>query len=217
MIRPIRAAAMLLLFIPLLACADEVVEQTYTAGKDYAVLDQPMRTRDTKKVEVVEVFWYGCPHCFHFEPLVSQWKKSLPSDVDFWTSPAMWDDDMETHARIFYTANALGVLDKIHTPLFTAMVVERKPMTDTKAIEDFFAGFGVERETFRKVFNSFGVTSQIKQANARARGYKISGTPELVVNGKYRISARMAGGQAEMLKVADFLIAKERQQTAPEQ
>jgi len=185
-------------------------EEQFVAGKHYQVLDQPVRTRDSSKVEVVEVFWYGCSHCYSFEPLVKQWHARQPDDVDFWQSPAIWNGAMETHARMFFTAKSLGIFDKIHEPLFTLMNVERKRLTDTDDIEDVFADFGIDREEFRKTFKSFSVNSQVKQANARARSYKISGTPELVVNGKYRVSGREAGGQMEMLKVVDFLVNKER-------
>jgi len=186
-------------------------EDQFVAGKHYQLLEQPVRTRDSSKVEVVEVFWYGCSHCYSFEPLVQQWKRNQSDDVDFWQSPAIWNNSMETHARMFFTAKSLNVFDQVHEPIFAMMNVERKRLTDTDDIEDIFSDFGVDREKFRKTFTSFSVNSQVKQANARARSYKISGTPELVVNGKYRVSGREAGGQTEMLQVVDFLINKERE------
>lgn len=216
-----RACFRSLLTLPILALAATLslnvgvvqAQEQYVAGENYLVLDQPVRTRDSSKVEVVELFWYGCHHCYDFEPLIKQWKKQLSEDVDFWQSPAMWNGPMKTHARMFFTAKALGVKDKLHDAIFTAMNVEDKPMANPKEIEDFFADFGVDREKFRKTFDSFGVTSQIKQADARARSYQIRGTPEVVVNGKYRVTAGMAGGsQAGMLKIVDYLIAKERAQ-----
>ncbi len=185
-------------------------EAQYKEGQHYQVLSQPVRTRDSDKIEVVELFWYGCPHCYHFEPLVKKWKQNQGDDVDFWRSPAIWNDRMKLHARAFFTAKALGVLDQVHEPLFTTLVVERKRLDSADKIEDLFAKHGVDREKFRDTFNSFGVNSQVTQAGARARSYKITGTPELVVNGKYRVAAGMAGGQAEMLEVADFLVKKER-------
>jgi thiol:disulfide interchange protein DsbA len=187
-----------------------MAQEQYTAGKHYAVLEQAVRTRDASKVEVVEVFWYGCSHCFSLEPLIKQWKKSLADDVDFWQSPAMWNAAMKTHARMFFTAQVLGVMDKLHDPMFTAMNVERKRLASKGEIEDLFADYGVDRKDFSKTFDSFSINSQVKQADARARSYKVTGTPEIVVNGKYRVSARLAGSQAEMLKVVDFLVAKER-------
>lgn len=184
--------------------------ETFVEGKHYERLPEPVRTADPSRIEVVEVFWYGCVHCFHFEPLIDDWKKTLPEDVDFHRSPAMWNPVMAMHAQAFYTAQALGVLDKMHGPLFAALNVDRKKLQSEGELADFFAEHGVSKEDFTKTFNSFGVKSSVKQADARARSYRISGTPEMVVNGKYRVSARTAGGQAEMLKVIDFLLAQER-------
>lgn len=202
----------LLILSVLMLIASSVVtaQQEYQAGKDYALLEQQVRTRDSSKIEVVEVFWYGCSHCYHFEPLVQQWKKAQLDDVDFWASPAIWNARMKLHAHAFFTAKALGVMDKLHTPLFTTLVVDRKPLANEKQIEDLFADYGVDRSVFGKTFTSFGINSQVNQADARARSYKISGTPEVIVNGKYRVSASMAGSQQGMLKVVDFLVAKER-------
>jgi len=192
------------------AAEPEAAAKAYVAGKDYEVLDQPVRTRDSKKIEVVEVFWYGCHHCYNFEPLVERWHKLQAEDVDFWQSPAIWNGVMQLHAQAFYTASALGVSEKMQMPLFTTLAVEGKRLGNQEAIADLFAAYGVNKDEFNKVFNSFGVKSQVKQADARARSYKISGTPEVVVNGKYRVTTAAAGGQPEMLEVVDFLVAKER-------
>lgn len=201
-----------LLFFPLLSQA-QTAEQ-YEAGKNYLVLDTPVRTRDSSKVEVVEVFWYGCSHCYSFEPLIKQWSKGQPEDVDFWQSPAIWNGAMKLHAQAYFTAKALSVLDKLHEPIFTALLVERQPLGNAKQIENLFANYGVDRKEFQKTFDSFSINSQVKQADARARSYKVSGTPEVIVNGKYRVTARLAGGQPEMLSVINFLVDKERQQLA---
>lgn len=186
----------------------------YQAGVHYDVLAQPVRTRKRDKVEVVEVFWYGCIHCYHFEPLINDWKKKQADDVDFWQSPAIWNGAMKVHAQAFYTAKALGVLDKLHAPLFTSLVVERKRLANEEELAELFADYGVDKQAFSDTFKSFGVVSQVKQADARARSYKISGTPELIVNGKYRVSSGKAGGQKQMLDVVDFLVNKERQAMA---
>lgn len=209
MIRKLTFLACLLLIVPF-----SVNAQTFVAGTHYDVLETPVRTRDADKVEVVEVFWYGCSHCYNFEPFVKQWKKNKPDYVDFWSSPAIWNDTMKLHARAFYTAKALGVLDKLHDPLFTILVVERKRLSNQSQIEDLFADYGVDRTQFEKTFNSFSVNSQVSQADARARSYKVTGTPEVIVNGKYRVSGRSAGGQAKMMEVVDFLINLERKNLA---
>lgn len=194
----------------LLLCVQTAHAKDYVAGTHYEVLPTPVVTRDKNKIEVVEIFWYGCSHCFSFEPMLVSWKNKLPDDVDFHQMPAMWNNAMKLHAKVFYTANALNILDKIHQPFFNALNVERQRMSSEGSIEQFFANYGVDSKTFKSTFNSFGVNSQVKLAESRAASYRMQGTPELVVNGKYRIAGALAGSQAEMLKVAEFLIAKER-------
>ena len=192
------------------ASASAAVTAGDTADRFIRIV-QPVRTADPKKIEVTEVFWYGCSHCFTFDPMLEAWAKKLPADVDFRRSPAMWNDAMVVHAKAFYAAEALGIIDQLHGPLFSALNTERNPLRDGAAVEKLFlANSDIDVEKFRKTFDSFGVNSQVKQAEARAKAYGIAGTPELIVNGKYRITARLAGGQAEMLKVAEELIAMER-------
>ena len=183
----------------------------YTAGTHYEVLKTAVRTSDPKRIEVAEVFWYGCSHCFSFESMVSTWAKQLPNDVNFVHSPAIWHKSMELHARAYYTAKALKVLDPVHQAIFEAMNLKRNKLANKKAIGKIFVAQGVNLETFNKTFDSFGVISATKQADARQRSFHVTGTPEMVVNGKYRINAKMAGGQGGMLKVADYLIHIERQ------
>lgn len=188
--------------------------ESYVEGKHYTRLPQAVRTRDESKIEVVELFWYGCNHCYSFEPIVNKWKSTLPEDVDFLQSPAMWAPIMQTHAKAYFVAKNLGVLDRLGPALFTALNVEEKRLANADELAKLFARHGVDREVFLKEFNSFGVGRQVKQADAQARSYQIQGTPEIVVAGKYRISSRGAVGQSQMLEVADFLIEKERQARA---
>ena len=203
------ALAVLLLSMPFALAAQEAAPK-YVEGTHYVRLAQPVRTADPSRIEVTEVFWYGCIHCFHLEPLVNDWKKAQKPDVDFQRSPAMWNQTMAVHAQAFYAAQALGVLEKLHGPLFAALNEERKKLDNEDELAAFFAAHGVKEADFRKMFNAFAVESSVKQADARARSYGITGTPELVVNGTYRISGRTAGSPAEMLKVADFLVERER-------
>lgn len=190
--------------------AVSVNAENYVAGKHYEVLPSPIATRNKKKIEVVEVFWYGCSHCFDFEPMIVAWKARLTNDVDFYQMPAMWSPVMTLHAQGFYTAKALGILDKVHQPFFNTLNLEKKRINDQEALARFFSSLGVNKSAFDKTFNSFGVTSQVSLAESRARSYRIQGTPEVIVNGKYRVSSTMAGSQANILKVASFLIEKER-------
>jgi len=188
----------------------EQKQVSFVAGEHYIVLDNPVPTRDASKVEVVEMFSYGCPHCYEFEPLIKTWSKQQASDVDFWFFPAVWNKPMELYARAFYTARELNVSEKIHDPLFNAVVVEHRSIRNVSDMADFFSEYGVDRKTFNKTFNSTTVEQQAKLAEARVRSYKPIGAPEIVVNGKYRIDRMRAGGLAEMLTVAEFLINKER-------
>lgn len=203
---------MLVLFalvFSLAACAQPSAE-TYVAGEHYVVLDQSVRTSDPSKIEVVEVFSYHCGGCFSFEPILQVWKKQQADDVVVIQSHAMWNNSMKIMAQAFYTTKALKIDDKAHMGIFNAIHLERKQFNSAEQWATFLAGYGSDKETILKTFNSFGVSSQVNQADARARSYGITSTPELVVNGKYRISSRLNGGQAEMLKVASFLIEKER-------
>ena len=187
-----------------------VAEEEYVEGTHYELINPVVRTADAEKIEVAEFFWYGCGHCYTFEPVLTQWKKGLAEDVDFRGSPAIWNAKMEIHASAFYTAEVLGVLDTMHPIIFQAMNVDGKRLSSESEIKELFTANGVAADDFDKAFNSFGVSSQVRQANSRARAAKITGTPALMVNGKYQISTRQAGSQAGMLKVADYLIAKER-------
>ena len=186
------------------------VGESWEEGTHYDSVSPALRTSNPGKIEVTEFFWFGCGHCFTFEPLLEAWKTTLADDVVFKGSPAMWNPTMEIHARVFYTAEVLGLSDKLNPIIFRVINQERRPLTSETDISALFESSGVAREDFFAAFNSFGVDSQVRQANSRARSAKITGTPEIVINGKYRITTRKAGSQSNMLKIADHLIEKER-------
>jgi thiol:disulfide interchange protein DsbA len=206
-----RGLAGWMIVILALCWSGQAVAADYEEGKNYVRLSSPLPTLNKDKIEVVEFFWYGCVHCFHFAPVLEAWEASQGDDVYLVGSPAMWNKRMQVHAQAYYTAQALGVSDKLDGPLFAALNTPPRPKLDSEdELATFFAQHGVADADFRKAFNSFGVASLVRQADARARSTAIEGTPELLVNGKYRISATLAGGQEQMLKVAEFLIEKER-------
>lgn len=217
MIRSLVLSVLCALLVPFTAYAQPAVPE-FKEGVHYIKLAEPVRPRDPKKVEVVEVFQYGCPHCYHFESQLAAWEKTLPGDVDFYSLPVVWNAPGQLHAQAFYAAQALGVLDKVHGAMFKAIHVSGNPLNSKERIEKLFVANGVSPEDFAKAFDSFGVTSQVNQAKARALSYKIDGTPELIVAGKYRIDGSMLSGKGvaeqdshqKMLEVANFLIAKER-------
>lgn len=198
------------LLLVLVLVSQQVFAEAYQAGRDYEVLPQAVPTKDKTKIEVVELFWYGCGHCFSFEPMIIAWKANQANDVNFMQMPAMWNKTMKLHAKAFYTAKALGVLDKLHQPIFNAMNVDKKRLRNESEIAELFAKHGIDKNTFSGTFNSFGVNSQVSVAEAMARKYRLQGTPEMVVNGKYRVSTSLTGSQQKMLKVVDFLVNKER-------
>jgi thiol:disulfide interchange protein DsbA len=187
----------------------------YTEGKDYQAITPTVRTSDASKIEVTEVFAYSCPHCFHFEPLVSVWEKKQPADVKFVQMHAMWNPQMEPMMRGFYTMQVLKLQAKAHLAAFNVIHLEHKTLNNAEQWANFLSLYGVDKDKILKTYDSFGVSSLIKQADARQRSFKISGTPEMVVDGKYRVSSREAGSQEDMLKVVDFLIAKIRAERAP--
>lgn len=201
--------ALLGLVFSLSACAQEASSE-YLEGKHYVLLETAVRTADPSKIEVAEVFAYSCSHCFDFEPLLHAWEKKQANDVYLAQTHAMWNPQMESLVRGYYTSIALKVKDKTHMAIFNALHLEHRQLVSPEQWADFFSAYGVDKAKALSTYNSFGVTSQIKQAEARARSYKVTSTPEMVVDGKYRISSRLAGGHAEMLKVVDFLVAKER-------
>ncbi|MBD3670296.1 MAG: thiol:disulfide interchange protein DsbA/DsbL [Gammaproteobacteria bacterium] len=176
----------------------------------YLEIQPPQQTSTGNKIEVVEMFWYGCPHCYRFEPHIKAWEKQLPEDVEFVRMPAVFNAKWAFHARVFYTAEVLGVLDKVHGPIFDAIHKQRKRLDDLDEVTDFLAAHGVDKDEFTSTFQSFAVNSKVSWAQRQTRAYGIDGVPALVVQGKYRTSASMAGGHEQALDVVDALIAKER-------
>lgn len=174
-------------------------------------IETPVRTADPNKIEVTEVFWYGCPHCYAFEPLIESWTAKIPADVAFVRSPGMWNEMMEGHAQIFFTAETLGVLDKIHSVAFNEIHQKQNYLQTQDEVRAMFVAQGVSAEDFDKTWSSFGVTSSVKKAGTKMRDYGVRGVPNLIVNGKYRVTVGDGvATQADMLKIVDFLIAKER-------
>ena len=182
----------------------------YEEGTHYVALPIPIKTRQADKIEVAEYFSYGCPHCYQFEPLIGAWKRELADDVVFSRTPAIWNADYQVYAQTYLTAQALNVLDQIHVPLFDAIHNKRRRLNDPEQMAEFFGEMGIDPMAFARTYSSFGVRASYQQAEAKGRAYRSSGVPAIVVNGKYRIEGSMAGSSAEMLKIANYLVEKER-------
>jgi len=203
-------AFLLALFLPLSACAAEAPE--FEAGKDYIVIQPPQPTTDPARIEVVEMFWYGCPHCFQLEPLIEEWQAKLPEDVNFVRMPAVLSPRWELLARAWYTAELLGVTDRIHKALFDEIHVKRNRINSEPALRSFFVQQGVKGEDFDSTFNSFGVAAKVNRARQLTRNYGIRGVPSMIVEGRYRTSATEAGSHERMLEVVDYLVEQARKQ-----
>lgn len=203
-------AALLLIVATATITAVAGVPERFVAGTHYEVLPAAVTTRDAAKIEVVEAFSYTCGHCYSFEPLLAAWLKDLPADVDFQRVPAMFNASFKLFGQGFYTATALGLLEATHAPLFRALHAERQNISNADALTAFYVRNGANETDFRQMFESFGVRAQVQQANARIQAYRVTGVPTLIVNGKYKVDAGVAGTHANMLEIAQFLVEKER-------
>ncbi|MGV8919000.1 MAG: thiol:disulfide interchange protein DsbA/DsbL [Pseudomonas sp.] len=180
------------------------------AGKQYVELSSAVPVSVPGKIEVVEMFWYGCPHCYAFEPIINPWIEKLPADVHFIRIPAMFGGPWDAHGQLFITLDTMGVETKVHTAVFDAIQKEHKKLVTPDDMADFVATQGVDKTKFLETFNSFAVKGKIAQYKELAKKYEISGVPTMIVNGKYRFDLGTAGGPEAALAVADQLIAKER-------
>ena len=182
------------------------------AGVNYVVMPEPLPTEaPAGKIEVIEVFWYGCPHCNRFQPYVHDWQQRMDEEVVYFKQvPAPLNATWEIHARTFYTAQALNVLDRSHAAVFNAIHNERQALFSKGRIADYFTKFGVEADQFEQVFDSFGVNARINSAKNTLAQWQINGVPMMLVNGKYKIDTRSAGSEANMIKILELLIEREK-------
>ncbi|MCX7102163.1 MAG: thiol:disulfide interchange protein DsbA/DsbL [Methylobacter sp.] len=175
----------------------------------YETLSPAQPTRNPDKVEIIEFFWYGCPHCYSFEPLLEKWVKELPKNVEFIRQPAVFSDLWGKHAKAYFTAEALGVVDKIHNDFFDAIQNKKQKLETEDELAKFFVAHGVNETEFRSTFNSFLVDSKMRQATATGGRYGITGVPAIIINGKYKTNGPLAGSHEKMLEVIDQLIKQE--------
>jgi thiol:disulfide interchange protein DsbA len=171
----------------------------------------PVATKSSDKVEVVEVFWYRCPHCYRLQPTMIQYEKTKPDYVEFIRMPAVLSERWKPAAKAFYTAVALDALEKIHGPMFAAIHQERKPMQTDEEVKELFVSHGVDGAEFDKRWKSFGVDSQVRRATKKAADYGITGVPTIIINGRYRTGPRLTGSAEATLEVIQALVEAERE------
>jgi thiol:disulfide interchange protein DsbA len=180
-------------------------------GAGFDTLPQPQATEVAGKVEVIEFFSYGCPHCHDLDPLLDAWAKKLPKDVNFIRVPITFNrPQWEVLARLYYTLEAMGQLDQLHAAVFKALHEEREPIYKEDVLADWAAGKGLDRQKFMDTYKSFGVQSRMRRATQIAAAYRVNGVPLMAVGGKYLTSASKAGSFAKMLSVVDQLMATVR-------
>jgi thiol:disulfide interchange protein DsbA len=175
-------------------------------GQDYSELKAAQPVEAKGKVEVVEFFWYRCPHCYHLEPILEPWVRKLPADVQFRRVPAVLSDNWAVDAGYFYSFEALGVLDKLHKPFFDAIHKDKLDIRSEAAMTEWLKKNGIERRKFDEVYKSFGVQAKVKRAAQLSAAYQLEGVPLLAVHGKYTVSAEQGGSQAGMLATTDQLV-----------
>jgi protein dithiol oxidoreductase (disulfide-forming) len=175
-------------------------------GKDYVRLAQPQPV-PAGKIEVIEFFWYGCPHCNAFEPMLEAWTKKLPPDVSFRRVPvAFREEPFVPHQKIFYALEATGQLEALHRKVFYAIHVERQRLDKVAEIAAFVAKNGGDAAKFTEMFNSFSVQTKAAQARKLAESYLVDGVPSMGVHGRYYTSGTLAGTPQRSLEVTDFLV-----------
>jgi len=202
--RPLVAGLMVL--AAQLAPAADLVE-----GTQYKALKPAQPTNVAPgKVEVVEVFWYACGHCYLLEPRLEAWEKNgKPANVELVRLPAVWNELVKTHARIFYTVEILGK-PQLHNEVFREINVRGNRLDTPAKIEAFFTSKGVSKTDFQKAFSGFAVESKLARAVDLNKRYRITSTPTVIVNGKYVTDAGMAGGEDKLFEVINALAAKEK-------
>ena len=190
------------------------------AGRDYTLINPPQPIDSGKKIEVLEFFWYGCIHCYNLETPLKAWLKRKPADVEFRFVPAVFDSSWVPLTRTFYALDAMGLTDKYHDDIFSAIHKERLKalVTDPRVIADWLAGKGVDKQKFLDTYNSFAVNGRAQRSSDMTRSYDIPGTPALVVDGKYLTGPSMTVNPNNSInydrffRVLDQLIAQARKE-----
>lgn len=177
----------------------------------YRSLPSAIPSETPGKIEVIEFFHYGCPHCRDFHPLVKDWVARLPEDAAFRGVPAIWgNDQLRGLARLYYAAERTGTLDVIEDGIFAAVQDDRRPIHNEAGVEDWIKGFEVDAKAFMDVYKSFALQAMVQRADQVARAYRIQGVPTVAVGGRYFTSASITGSHERTLTVVDELIARVR-------
>lgn len=209
-----RGLCLLLLGLCTTPLAGNALAVELQAGRDFRLLDSPLAAERKDRIEVIEFFWYGCPHCFDFEPVLEDWAKTLPADAVLRRVPAIFHSKWVAGAQLYYTLEALHRTDALHREVFNAMHVERLRLNDESVLFEWAAKQGIDAKTFAAAWNSFGVQSRVREAQRLTQESRITGVPALVVGGRYQALA--SGNYGDLLQNTTQLIIRVRgEQSAP--
>lgn len=198
----------LLVFLILVINSTLLLAADIKDGVQYKTLAQ--QSTDTgDKIEVLEFFWYGCPHCYTFEPYINAWKKAKPANVEFVRVPAIFRPEWEVEARSYYALTNMGVIEEIHGKIFEQVHKNKKQINKLDLIADFVEKNGVDKKKFLEEYKSFAVDGMVRKAKKKQSAYNIQGVPSVAVNGKYLTSASMSGSYDNLIKITNYLIEKE--------
>ena len=184
--------------------------EPFTEGVHYRrVTPNVPTTTQEGKVEVVELFWYGCPHCFELEPYIAKWLETKPESIEFVRIPATLNPRWLTHAQTYYALDLMGELEQIHPKLYSAIHNQRRRLGDLQSVTRFLVQQGVDEDRFLEAYNSLAVQTKLRRATQLNKQYAATGVPAIVVDGKYLTSASMAGGYDQLFKITEFLAKKD--------
>ena len=188
-----------------------IAQLAFVEGVDFQAITPVVKTSNPDKVVVTELFWYGCPHCFRFEPFIESWAKTLPEGVIFEQVPSVINSSWTEHARMFYTLELMGAKDQVHKKIFDALHLKRQRLNGIDDIARFMAAQGLDEKTFREHFFSFPVDSKLRKNGQIEKRYGHNGVPSVIVNGKYLATGSMAGTYERLIEIINYLIATELQ------
>lgn len=205
-----RVVTLLLSGVFSLVATGAVAQIALTEGKNFRALKTEQPTDSPNKIEVIEFFSYGCPHCFAFEPKLEPWVKALPTDIVFKRVPVAFNPEFTALQRLYYTLEALGKQETLHAKVFEAIHVQHRALDKLDVATEFAVQNGITADQFKSAFNSFGVQSRVRRANQLTTAYQVDGVPMLAIDGRYITSASIAGGHENSLVVANSLIENAR-------
>lgn len=182
--------------------------QNWEPGVHYFELAEPQETRTGENIEVLELFWYGCPHCYALEPFIENWLKNKPENAEYVLMPGIFQKLSAFHAQAFYTFEALGITDQVHRDFYDEIHQRGNRVYNLSGLVEFAGKHGVEPEAVKDAFNSFAVDANVRNARSMFKKYEATGVPTMIVDGRYRVTVASAGGHEQLLQLVNFLVHK---------